>query len=219
MREISALSERLFSDSDLQARLRTICAFWVPSRADWVLITLVDSFPQVAKVAALAHREHERGALLFEQMEGQPYKPHDRTFWAEATAEIALPIQAGGIHLGTIHLGIAPSRNSLDHMFDEQIAALCGLAIRNAQLFEEQRKISLTFQSAALATELPHIEGLRFDAVYEAAQAEALVGGDWYDAFTVADGRIVLSIGDVAGSGLLAAVAMTSVRQAIRGVA
>ena len=58
-----------------------------------------------------------------------------------------------------------------------------------------------------------------FSAIYEAGRAEALIGGDWYDAFTLADGRIVVSIGDVAGSGLQAAVTMANMRQAIRGVA
>jgi anti-sigma regulatory factor (Ser/Thr protein kinase) len=60
---------------------------------------------------------------------------------------------------------------------------------------------------------------LTFSAVYQAARSEALVGGDWYDAFRLSDGRIVLSIGDVMGSGLDAAVTMGAVRQAIRGAA
>jgi hypothetical protein len=52
--------------------------------------------------------------------------------------------------------------------------------------------------------------------LYHAAQSEASVGGDWYDAFRLPDGRVVLSVGDVAGSGLEAAVTMASVRQSIR---
>ena len=71
----------------------------------------------------------------------------------------------------------------------------------------------------ALPLQLPRIPGLRFDAIYEAGKSEALVGGDWYDAFALGDGRIVVSVGDVAGSGLDAAVRMSSVRLAIRGVA
>jgi serine phosphatase RsbU (regulator of sigma subunit) len=66
---------------------------------------------------------------------------------------------------------------------------------------------------------LPDVRGFAFSAIYEAGKAEALVGGDWYDAFPLVDGRIVVSIGDVAGSGLSAAVTMASVRQAIRGAA
>jgi anti-sigma regulatory factor (Ser/Thr protein kinase) len=52
--------------------------------------------------------------------------------------------------------------------------------------------------------------------LYHAAQSESSIGGDWYDAFRLPDGRVVLSVGDVAGSGLEAAVTMASVRQSIR---
>jgi anti-sigma regulatory factor (Ser/Thr protein kinase) len=60
---------------------------------------------------------------------------------------------------------------------------------------------------------------MSFSAVYNAANGEALVGGDWYDAFRLGDGRVVLSVGDVMGTGLEAAVTMAAVRQSIRGAA
>jgi serine phosphatase RsbU (regulator of sigma subunit)/anti-sigma regulatory factor (Ser/Thr protein kinase) len=84
---------------------------------------------------------------------------------------------------------------------------------------EREHRASAAFQEAALPSRLPMIPGMRFMAIYRAAKAEALVGGDWYDAFRLDDGRIVLSIGDVMGSGLLAAVTMGAVRQAMRGAA
>jgi anti-sigma regulatory factor (Ser/Thr protein kinase) len=56
-------------------------------------------------------------------------------------------------------------------------------------------------------------------AIYVAGRSEALVGGDWYDAFPVDDGRTIVSIGDVEGSGLEAALAMVTVRQTIRALA
>jgi len=84
---------------------------------------------------------------------------------------------------------------------------------------EREHRASAAFQEAALPSRLPTIPGMRFMAIYRAAKAEALVGGDWYDAFRLDDGRIVLSIGDVMGSGLLAAVTMGAVRQALRGAA
>ena len=40
-----------------------------------------------------------------------------------------------------------------------------------------------------------------------------------YDALRLVDGRVVFSIGDVAGSGLEAAVTMGNMRQIIRGIA
>ncbi len=83
--------------------------------------------------------------------------------------------------------------------------------------FASKVQALVDFQHAAMPQHLPIIDGLRFSAVYESAQADALVGGDWYDAFPLSDGRIVLSVGDVSGSGLQAAVTMGAVRQTIRG--
>lgn len=79
-----------------------------------------------------------------------------------------------------------------------------------------ERNIAQTFQDAALQVQLPNVPGLSFDAIYEAAQSDAFVGGDWFDAFRLIDGRVALSVGDVAGSGLKAAVTMGSLRQSIR---
>jgi len=85
--------------------------------------------------------------------------------------------------------------------------------------FTREHETSVAFQRAALPQRLPRLPGLTFDAIYEAAGEGALVGGDWYDAFRLSDGRIVISVGDVIGSGLSAAVTMVATRQSIRGAA
>jgi anti-sigma regulatory factor (Ser/Thr protein kinase) len=59
------------------------------------------------------------------------------------------------------------------------------------------------------------LQTVRFDAVYAPGGDESLVGGDWYDAFELPDGRIMVTIGDVTGRGLLAAVLMSKVRQSL----
>ena len=87
------------------------------------------------------------------------------------------------------------------------------------QEFDREHRASAAFQRAALPTRLPDTPGVQLGAIYRAAKAEALVGGDWYDAFRLSDGRIALSIGDVMGNGLSAAVTMGAVRQALRGAA
>jgi anti-sigma regulatory factor (Ser/Thr protein kinase) len=61
------------------------------------------------------------------------------------------------------------------------------------------------------------VPGLVFSSYYEPGKSEALIGGDWYDALRLSDGRLIVSIGDVSGSGLEAAVTMANVRQVIRG--
>lgn len=101
----------------------------------------------------------------------------------------------------------------------EELTRRAAVSIENAQIYEREREIATEFQRAALPSSLPHVPGLRFDSIYEPASAQELLGGDWYDALRLSDGRIVVSIGDVSGSGLPAAVIMSSMRQVIRGVA
>ena len=101
----------------------------------------------------------------------------------------------------------------------EELALHAGRAVNAAMYYEQEHRVSQTFQSAALPNDLPNIDGIKLSVRYEAGRTEALVGGDWYDAFPLPDGRLVLSIGDVAGSGLDAAVTMGTVRQSIRTAA
>jgi serine phosphatase RsbU (regulator of sigma subunit) len=85
--------------------------------------------------------------------------------------------------------------------------------------YAREHRIAATLQRAFLAHDMPEIDGLSFDAIDRPAERDAEVGGDWYDAIVLDDGRVVVSIGDVAGHGLDAAVVMGNVRQAIRVVA
>lgn len=90
-------------------------------------------------------------------------------------------------------------------------AAMCERRAANERLVSAVE----TLQSGFLPGELPQRSGIRINGVYLAAGSEALVGGDWYDAFERPDGGIVVSIGDVAGHGLGAAVTAGKLRQAI----
>jgi anti-sigma regulatory factor (Ser/Thr protein kinase) len=56
-------------------------------------------------------------------------------------------------------------------------------------------------------------------AAYAPSVAGPGIGGDWYDVFTLPDGRIAMSVGDAVGRGLPAAVIMGQVRQSIRAAA
>jgi DNA-binding response OmpR family regulator/anti-sigma regulatory factor (Ser/Thr protein kinase) len=85
--------------------------------------------------------------------------------------------------------------------------------------YERSERVSTRFQEAALPEALPTIAGFSFDAFYQPGPSDSVLGGDWYDALRLADGRIILSIGDVGGSGLGAAIIMATIRQVIRGVA
>ena len=49
--------------------------------------------------------------------------------------------------------------------------------------------------------------------------AEAKLGGDWYDAFPLAGGRLGMPIGDVSGRGFHAAALMGQLRSGLRAYA
>jgi PAS domain S-box-containing protein len=66
-----------------------------------------------------------------------------------------------------------------------------------------------------LSKEFPSVKGLEFDALYRAANIMEKLGGDWYDAFELPDGRVGFSLGDVCGHGVDAAVKMGEAKEAI----
>lgn len=98
----------------------------------------------------------------------------------------------------------------------EDLAGRCAAAIAKTKQHEMAVDVSTRFQIAALPKSLPQIPNLELDWYYEPASSAMLVGGDWFDAFTLSDGRIGLTVGDVSGHGVEAAVEMASLRDALR---
>jgi PAS domain S-box-containing protein len=101
----------------------------------------------------------------------------------------------------------------------QELAHRASAAISNARRYEQEHRVATALQAGALPKSLPDAFGYVFSGHYAPGRTELQIGGDWYDALRLADGRIVISIGDVLGSGLDAAVTMGNLRQIIRGVA
>lgn len=89
-------------------------------------------------------------------------------------------------------------------------------AIDNVRLYDREHKVANTLQAATLPSDMPRVPGFLFDTAYCPGTNEAEIGGDWYDAFLLPDGRLAVSIGDVSGKGLQAAVLMSEMRHSIR---
>ena len=135
---------------------------------------------------------------------------------------VALPIVAQEEVIGSISIVSAGERRRYDRADLpplEELARRAGFAIQNARLYEREHRVANLLQEAALPTKLPSVRGFAFDGFYRAGRREASIGGDWFDAHVASDGRVVISVGDVAGSGLQAAVLMSNLRQVIRGAA
>ncbi|WP_326701519.1 SpoIIE family protein phosphatase [Streptomyces sp. NBC_01754] len=61
--------------------------------------------------------------------------------------------------------------------------------------------------------------GLDVAARYLPARSADLIGGDWYDALRLPDGRTLLTVGDLTGHGIPATSAMATLLGALRGIA
>jgi serine phosphatase RsbU (regulator of sigma subunit)/anti-sigma regulatory factor (Ser/Thr protein kinase) len=99
------------------------------------------------------------------------------------------------------------------------VAALAGQAAQaldRARRFESERRIAETLQQSVLPASLPSVPGLQLAGRYLPGTAELEVGGDWYDAIPLSNGRFGLVVGDVVGKGVRAAATMGQLRNAIR---
>jgi PAS domain S-box-containing protein len=87
------------------------------------------------------------------------------------------------------------------------------------RVYEREHRVAETLQRSLLPEKLPEIEGVSLAARYLPAGKGAAVGGDWYDAAELPDGRVALVVGDVVGHGLRAAAVMGQLRNAFRAYA
>ncbi len=85
--------------------------------------------------------------------------------------------------------------------------------------YRRERHIAETLQQALLPPLHLDAPGIRAAYVYQAAMAEAEVGGDFYDVVVFPDGRVGVLLGDVSGKGLDAAVYTALTKYTLRGYA
>jgi serine phosphatase RsbU (regulator of sigma subunit) len=91
-----------------------------------------------------------------------------------------------------------------------------GRALTAAHLYEERATLARTLRAALVPAPLPQVPGIQLGAAYRPAQETTQIGGDFYDVTPRPDGRWAVSIGDVCGKGVEAAVLTGQVRQSLR---
>jgi serine/threonine-protein kinase RsbW len=133
----------------------------------------------------------------------------------------ALPLRARRRTAGVLLVATiaGPSEDSLGREWLAELADHAALAIDNARLFEREQNASRTLQLGLLGGELPQPEGASLVAAYRPGTVTNEVGGDWYDAFPLENGKLAVLVGDVVGHDLEAAVAMGQLRGAVRALA
>ncbi len=142
-------------------------------------------------------------------------------------AWIAVPLRVGDRLLGSLVAGWSEERTFPPDEVDlvQVFAAQCAQALERLEVLtaerqaaEASRRLSETLQRSLL-TDPPAFEPAKIAVRYRPASAGAQIGGDWYDAFLLADGGLTLVIGDVTGHDRNAAAAMAQIRNVLRGVA
>jgi PAS domain S-box-containing protein len=124
--------------------------------------------------------------------------------WIECRGRVT--VDADGAPTGTI--GVAIDVTAREH----QAAAV-------VRKLEEEHHLVESLQQAILPTALPSVPGVTLATRYVAAAGPAGVGGDWYAAVPLPDGRLGLAIGDVTGHGLPAVADMADARFSLRALA
>jgi phosphoserine phosphatase RsbU/P len=128
---------------------------------------------------------------------------------------MGVPLMAGGRVIGVLHVGsLTPRRFTDDDVELLQLAADRAATAVQSINTQADRVAAEGLQRSLLPSALPAVEGAEMAARYVAGSG--VVGGDWYDVFTQPSGELGVVMGDVAGSGLPAAVIMGRMRSALR---
>jgi serine phosphatase RsbU (regulator of sigma subunit) len=131
---------------------------------------------------------------------------------------VGVPLVVHDTVLGVLHAGTLR-----DRVFTTDDAVLLQLAAERAAVAvqslraREDHAAALALQRSLVPTALPAVAGVEVAARYVPGSGH--VGGDWYDVFVLPSGKLALVVGDVAGSGLAAAVIMGRLRSALRAYA
>ncbi|MGY1681319.1 SpoIIE family protein phosphatase [Geodermatophilus sp. SYSU D01176] len=143
-------------------------------------------------------------------------------FWTlDPRTAVTLPLAARGRTLGALSVYRSAGRLAADEddvATAQEVAARVALALDNARLYEQQRRLAEGLQRSLL-TAPPAPDSAEIVVRYQPAVEVAQVGGDWYDAFVQPAGTTMLVIGDVVGHDTEAAASMGQLRGLLRGIA
>jgi serine phosphatase RsbU (regulator of sigma subunit)/ketosteroid isomerase-like protein len=141
---------------------------------------------------------------------------------------VTVELRARGRPTGMLTISVGHSGRRFgasDIRFVTILAGRVAMALDNAGLFSdlerserERAEIAETLQRGLLPPPLPHIPGWSVAATYRPAGAENEIGGDFYDAFRIAGGWMVV-VGDVTGRGAKAAAVTAHARYTLRTAA
>lgn len=135
-------------------------------------------------------------------------------------AAVAVPLKWRGAVVAVVTFAFRGDDRTYGPRLLETVGDLCaraGVAYGNALRLQREQRVATTLTQAVLPADLLTVPGVDVAARYRPVAAEAGdVGGDWFDTWPLPDGRLLVSVGDVSGHGLVAASRMAQFRHAAR---
>jgi putative methionine-R-sulfoxide reductase with GAF domain len=139
--------------------------------------------------------------------------------WAKGIQSMmGVPMVAGGKVIGVLHVGsLTPRKFTVSDLELLQLTADRAAAAVQSMTAQADRVAATALQNSLVPSALPAVAGAELAARY--VPGSGAIGGDWYDVFCLPSGELCVTVGDVAGSGLAAAVIMGRMRSALRAYA
>ncbi|WBC10816.1 SpoIIE family protein phosphatase [Micromonospora sp. CA-248089] len=225
---LAEASELLAQSLDVELTMALVPQLVVPRLGQWCAVHTTDEWGRL-RLAASSHADEAMLPQLHRILqETGPDSIQSRLREASRNAAqvplggpmegFAVPLIARGQRLGTLAVGRHQRhRHDPDEVSVlEDVARRAALAIENARIHAERRRVAQTLQQSLLPPVLPVVEGIGFAAEYVPTGDDAEVGGDFYDVLPLPDGRWLVVVGDVSGKGVQAAAVTGLVRDVIR---
>src|SRR4051794_17877667 len=152
----------------------------------------------------------------------------DRRFLRGAAARadglrtaVAFPVLRGDTLLGVCELFSRTQRPVPTELLDVLASAgrQIGQFLARLRAESELREVAHILQRSLLPSHLPEVPGLQLAARYRAGAEGVFVGGDTYDVLPLPDGRFMVLIADVCGTGAEAAAMTALTRHTARAAA
>ena len=137
-------------------------------------------------------------------------------------SSIAVPLVKRGRILGGLQLVMSTASRQYttdDLLLAEAVASRIAASLDNLRLSEAQRTIASTLQASLLPEHLPVLPGVDVAVRYWATGEGVDVGGDFYDVFPISDREWGIVVGDVCGTGPIAASVTGMARHTIASAA
>ncbi|HPF33703.1 MAG TPA: SpoIIE family protein phosphatase, partial [Candidatus Sabulitectum sp.] len=189
---------------------------------------LTEPTPFIPGDEFLRRLESKDNPLLFDEMIASGkiiLSPEQRDWFIRRKSAILLPLVTTSGLMG--FLVISTKTNGEDFTSEElellqSFSAQTALVAENLELLgeklqkeklEEQLRVARSIQEGLLPQRIPKVPGLEIAPLIKFCLD---VAGDYYDVIRLEDGRVVLSIGDVSGKGVGAALIMANLQASLR---